>query len=216
MLAVFARRTSSALSPGLARRAGRAPALALSPGRRLLCSVKDQIRDASEAWQAQLASSPEEPPLRFPVGAPVECLVAEDTWASGKVVAQYYREDGFPDGAKVPYQVLVDDEFSKGKLNAVWAPADDDVCIRSALRFQLGDVVECLLGKDEGDCEVWARGMVVAHFHSEPSWAKEQWAPYQVQLERIEGAADSALLSASSGQLIWAPLDVDACIRAPS
>lgn len=195
------------------QRLARAPALRLARG---LCagSHAERIRAASEAWQ-RLDHSADAPPLRFPVGAPVSCRLGEGEWATGTVVAQYYREDSFPEGARVPYQVLIDDQFKRGKLNAVWSPADDDVCIKAALRFELGTSVEALLGKGADGAEEWARGTVVAHFHREPAWPAEQWAPYQVLVDRLEGADEmSPLRTLSSGELIWAPLDTDACIRA--
>ena len=103
-------------------------------------------------------------------------------------------------------------------MRAVWAPADIDECIRAALRFQVGEAVECCLGQD-----VWAAGKVVAHFYREPTWREGKYAPYQVQLDEVElfpesvdALHSSVRLAASGGQLIWAPTDTDECIRAPS
>lgn len=167
------------------------------------------IRAAAEAWQQRDHSGAPAPPLRFPVGAPVKFRIGESEWASGKVVAHFHKEKNFPENVRVPYQVLLDVAL-KGDLNAVWAPADDDACIRSALRFELGAAVECCIGGEE-----WARGKVVAHFHREPTWEPNQFAPYQVRLDELAGAEESALRLMSSGELIWAPLDADECIRVP-
>ena len=92
-------------------------------------------------------------------------------------------------------------ERNAGKSAAalIYAPADVDECIRSTLRFAVGSAVECNLGPGE-----WAPGTVVAHYHREPSWEAERWAPYQV---RLHGDA---------GTTVWAPLDTEECIRAPA
>jgi len=63
--------------------------------------------------------------LRFQVGSKVQCN-AEGGWATGKVVALFYRDAGMPNGMIAPYQVKLDN----GSL--IYAPADDDQCIRAA------------------------------------------------------------------------------------
>ena len=190
---------------------------------RALCSTTceseavQRIRAAAEAWQRAVQSGLQ-PPLRFPVGVPVECRLGEHDWADGKVVAHHHREATWPEGVCMPYQVLLDPAFHSGGHNAVWAPADIDECIRAALRFQLGDAVECCIGDG-----VWARGKVAAHFYREPTWPDGQYAPYQVQLEQVElfpedfeGASphSGVRLETGTGQLVWAPQDTDECIRA--
>jgi len=66
--------------------------------------------------------------LRFEVGAHVQCKVAPDEWAKGRVVAQLYRntpEEGRAGGVS-PYQV----ELDGGDL--IFVPLDDDQVIRRA------------------------------------------------------------------------------------
>eukprot|EP00964_Phaeocystis_antarctica_P127456 scaffold91117_cov63-Phaeocystis_antarctica.AAC.2 len=42
--------------------------------------------------------------LRFPVGTPVRCFVGDNNWLGGTVVAQNYRETGWPeDRPSAPY-----------------------------------------------------------------------------------------------------------------
>ena len=90
--------------------------------------------------------------LRFSLGDRVDCMVGDEEWLSGQVVRLWYREDTFEDGYVVPYQVLLD------AGNLIFAPTDEDYCIRKSrpkpLRFCVGEFVEC---KVDGD---WVRGMV--------------------------------------------------------
>ena len=105
-----------------------------------------------ESWQElykELGASA--PPLRFPVGTPVRCRVGDDRWVSGTVVNHNYRETSWPaEVPSAPYQILVDDKhIAKGGPNAIWAPADVDMVIRSNFRFPLKSSVECRVGEDE-------------------------------------------------------------------
>ena len=52
----------------------------------------------------------------------------------------------------------------RGGQNAVWAPADIDECIRAALRFGVGDAVECCVHPELG---LWVGGKVVERFFRE-------------------------------------------------
>ena len=61
-------------------------------------------------------------------------------------------------------------------------------------RFPVGTKVEC--HRCEGK---FVAGTVVAHFYREPGWPSMNWAPYQIELD--------------DGGLIFAPADVDQCIR---
>ena len=79
--------------------------------------------------------------LRFGAGERVRCRVAPTQWAPGCVVRLFYREDEWPAGRVVPYQVELDD----GRL--IFAPADTDHLIRSEASF------EELLYEDERQSE---------------------------------------------------------------
>jgi hypothetical protein len=65
---------------------------------------------------------------------------------------------------------------------------------RKALRFAIGDRVECSIGKDEV-----AQGVVVAQFFHHEDLGPGMCAPYQVRLD--------------DGDLIFAPADHESCIR---
>ena len=77
-----------------------------------------------------------------------------------------------------------------------WADEDRRLEMQAApVRFDIGTHVECLMGG-----YVWQRGTVIAHYYREPQWPLDRWTPYQVELD--------------DGLLIWAPEDIDECIRA--
>ena len=139
--------------------------------------------------------------LRFAIGQSVECRMGPDEWARGKVIGQYYREDDWPQGQKAPYQVLLSGDSLGGRT--VWAPSDTDECIRAAVRFDIGERVQCCVGNER-----WVRGTVAAHYYRETDWPAQLLAPYRVLLdERVDGHPDKAVY-------LWAPLDSDECIRA--
>jgi len=61
--------------------------------------------------------------LRFDINARVYCNTGD--WTPGTVVKKQYREDSWPAGKVVPYQIKLDD----GRL--IYAPIDDDKVIRA-------------------------------------------------------------------------------------
>jgi hypothetical protein len=73
--------------------------------------------------------------LRFNIGDAVECRITRG-WASGKIVAFWYRNGRMPAGVYAPYQVELED----GEL--ISAPQDRNSCIRTRLRFAIGTAVE--------------------------------------------------------------------------
>jgi len=72
------------------------------------------------------------PKLRFRPGSRVECKIRDSSAANGgfvpgTVVGTFYREDHWRNGMCAPYQVRLD-----GERKLIYAPADDDNCIRAA------------------------------------------------------------------------------------
>ena len=135
--------------------------------------------------------------LRFPLGAAVECRLGEENWMPGTIIGHFYREKKWPENRRAPYQIEIDNDGP-----TIFAPVDNDTCVRSALRFPLDAVVECYMGKEKG----WALGVVTRHYHRDPSWETSRWVPYQIRLE--EGAAGT------DATFVWAPVDDDTCVRA--
>jgi G3E family GTPase len=89
--------------------------------------------------------------------------------------------------------LLTDSEMDV--YRAGWAAEDARRAQESGpFRFEVGTTVECCMGEN-----FWAKGKIVKQYYREPDWPADRWMPYQVQLD--------------DEQLIWAPADVDDCIR---
>ena len=146
--------------------------------------------------------------LRFPLGAIVECRLGEDKWLPGEIVGRLYREKDWPENRRAPYQVQIQGDGPK-----IFVPADVDECVRSALRFPVGSVVECYLGDAVG----WSLGVVVKRYHVEASMEPGRWVPYQIRLEEAAVPPAGPITGSgapSGGTLVWAPVDDDRCVRA--
>ncbi|CAK0876562.1 unnamed protein product [Prorocentrum cordatum] len=77
-------------------------------------------------------------PLRFAVGARVECNVGQ--WESGTVVAHWWHDPGWPQSKRVPYQIKLDHGPT------IFAPLDDDRCIRTVKGLlQVGQIPVTIL-----------------------------------------------------------------------
>jgi len=124
--------------------------------------------------------------LRFDEGSWVECNVGchdHNLWVTGFVAGQWV------DGQ--PYIVVV--QLDEGLGGCVFIPTDEDTYIRRpALRFKVGDRVECYLNEADG----WVPGKVAEQW---PGLAKGH--PYAILLE------EDSLLTISN--------DKDFLIRAP-
>mmetsp|Transcript_3229 Transcript_3229/g.12039 ORF Transcript_3229/g.12039 Transcript_3229/m.12039 type:complete len:658 (-) Transcript_3229:293-2266(-) len=79
---------------------------------------------------------------RFKVGTRVECNVrlqsGKSRWLKGQVLQHYWRDYSWPKGQFAPYQVELDESIpgspptpSNAKATKIFAPADNDYCIRS-------------------------------------------------------------------------------------
>ena len=91
--------------------------------------------------------------------------------------------------------LATDQEMAEYEM--VWSVDDERIAADSGpLRFDKGAAVECCMGG-----KTWQRGVVVAHYYRDAAWPTDRWMPYRVQLDE-------------SGEHIFAPLDVEHCIRA--
>ena len=71
--------------------------------------------------------------LRFPLESVVECHLGEDEgWALGVVVSHYYADPSWEPGRWAPYQIKLADDSGVGD-RLVWAPVDENDCVRAAL-----------------------------------------------------------------------------------
>ena len=218
------RRPALALSRVALPPSAAAPSLLLA--RRSLCGTSEKpsqpigASSSPELWLAAYEQGTA-PPLRFPLGTPVQCYVGTavprnqpDKWVTGRVVAHDYREDNWPEGKTVPYQILLDPKHHAGERNAIWAPADVDDIIRAGFRFKLRDEVECRVAQDE-----WASAMVTGSLYREQDWPEGQFAPYQVVVRGLLPGAIDATAQTNFGpergeRLIWLPDDSAEYIRA--
>eukprot|EP01031_Cornospumella_fuschlensis_P033807 gene33807-40907_t len=127
-----------------------------------------------------------------PSCAPIDTFV-QFVWAtSGKgmfaipeAAANIPKEDfvqNFPDRETLQ-------QWREGK-KARWPPLP-------ALRFQVGDRVECRIGPHP--VKGWAPGRIIKLYYSEPNWPPNMIVPYQIALH--------------DGRLIFAPQDTDQVIR---
>ena len=176
----------------------------------------EQASRAVTAWQDSAAAG-NAPPLRFPIGTPVECFAGDEGWLRGTVCAHQYREPSWAaDMPTVPYQVLLDSLPGEagGEPRAMWAPADVEEIVRASFRFELMDVADCRVTQDE-----WVRCTVVGRYYREKDWEEGTCAPYQVRVDGVlPGCREEKVLSlaAAGDALIWIPRDSESYIRAAS
>lgn len=97
---------------------------------------------------AAAAADASKPPLRFDVGAKVECNVG--TFVRGTVIALHYREPDWPPGRYAPYQVQLDD----GRL--IYAPHDHDKLVRLCRVYPL---VNAAFASANGKIDVLAKAI---------------------------------------------------------
>ena len=98
-------------------------------------------------------------------------------------------------GAALDSCLATDEELAE--YQAVWAVDEQRVAAEAGpLRFDVGQRVECCMGEGQ-----WEQGVIVEHYYREPHWPPERWMPYRVKLD-------------DDDELIWAPADLDARVRA--
>ena len=90
-----------------------------------------------------------------------------------------------------------DDELMM--YRAIWQVDEERLRAENGpFRFGVGARVECAMSED-----TWARGTVVQQYFREPHWSSDRWMPYKVLLDGDDDA-----------DYIWAPADLNECIRA--
>ena len=100
------------------------------------------------------------------------------------------------DAIRTALDTCLADDSEMLRYKALWSV--DEERIKDSFgpfRFDVGARVECCMGEDD-----WAKGKIVKQFYREPQWPTDRWMPYQVELD--------------DGDVIWAPADLNACIRA--
>jgi hypothetical protein len=95
---------------------------------------------------------------RFGIGTKVECDVGERDHVGGVIVAINYREDYWPEGQTVPYQVRLND----GRL--IYAPQDDDRLIRKASNHVIHSLLQDM---DEDGLRAQCKPMVALRMKEE-------------------------------------------------
>ena len=104
--------------------------------------------------------------FRFPLGAAAECRVGKDDWVRCTVVGHMYREEKWPDGRFVPYQVRVGDvlpgseppELKALAGQLIWLPKDNAENIRKSSDLRWERLQTLVQQRDSGklDAEAFA------------------------------------------------------------
>ena len=98
---------------------------------------------------------------------------------------------------------------SIGSNSCIGAETPTKTLAKTSFRFAIGDQVSCRINNG------WARGIVIKHNYRESRWPSGETAPYQVCLDgrmTLDGH-DMEYRSELDGNLIYAPRDLDVCIR---
>ena len=126
-------------------------------GCKLIFIGKDLDHDALIAGMNECMATPENKQkridkLRFAIGDRVMCNTG-DGWLGGVVVAHFYRNDSFPLGKTVPYQIKLD-----GVEELIFSPVDDDRAVRKEVTCVASsgglDVDEVLVEDDDDDDDI--------------------------------------------------------------
>ena len=125
--------------------------------------------------------------FRFEVGTQVMCNLGPSGWKLGRIIALHYREENWPNGKVVPYQVKLDSDHA-----LIYVPEDDDRYCRKATRedIRISDGLDALaplaLDSDQGQIQnpleydaPAIAGDVGANLHCEVGTAKPGDAGYR-------------------------------------
>ena len=166
--------------------------------------AKGQGREgaAEDLERVKLAPRPpKDVKLRFAIGDAVECATGQRDWTAGTVVALWYHEEDFlnhmPAGFLAPYQIRALDD-----RRLIWAPEDQQDVIRARLRFTVGDAVECCCENEETGDDLWVAGEV-----------KGTWLYWKDNDTGKVSSVKYAIKRDDNGEMCYAPLDTDACVR---